>query len=429
MPVEVTVRWEQQFRQVLQDIVEQGKRVAPVQAGASASNRRNDGFIDLNNYQFTLKDPRDRILVNPALKSDLYLAVARFIYMISGSDQLDDISFYTDKVRGYSDDGLCIPGSNYGTRLFRPRPGLNQIKEAVERIKTDPGTRRAAAIIWQPEDAARESSDIPCAFGMSFYVRNGCLNTTTLMRSNAACRLLHWNIFEFTLIAELVSIMAGVPLGEYTQFAVSMHIFDSEMSRVRAVIQDQSVPCPAMTPMTPTDWSDLCKLAQFSSDLRAATNALTNFTYQDFLSKCDEFDPYWADFAKVLLAFSLFKNNLIRAGNHVSDEIQSESFRVVLKHRAAENDQEIAKLEENPILLESRAALVRASSKYPDLDLEQREDLWRDWSKQQEEDTAIVGARFRNEGVSEKEWERRIQALIVRGEQEQVQKALFSDEE
>ena len=37
--------------------------------------------------------------------------------------------------------------------------------------------RRAANVIWKPEDALRISKDIPCAFGLFYFPRDGELLT------------------------------------------------------------------------------------------------------------------------------------------------------------------------------------------------------------------------------------------------------------
>lgn len=423
----VQVRWEQQFRQVLHDIIQSGEQV---KADISSSVGSNQQFIDLNNYLFTLTNPRDRILANPLRNLNLYSAIARFVWMCSGSDRIADIAFYEPQVKRFTDDQISVPGSNYGTRIFQPRPGLNQVLAAVERLKKDQGTRRSAVIVWQPEDAVRESNDIPCTFGLSFYVRGDKLNITTIMRSNAAFRLLPFNVFEFTLLGELVSVLTGIPLGEYTTFAVSMHIYESELTKVRQVLDNDAIePCAEMDPMPlDTTWDDICRLVQFSNAIRAATEGLTNYNYQEWLKTCDEFDPYWGDFAKALLAFSLFKNNLIRAGNYIIDLIRGDAFRLLLNRHPMAEDRELLKLEESVVLLETRLNLLRAEQNYPELTLEERESLWRAWSKEHEVNTASAEARYRNKGLTEMDWARLIKELRARRDEEKSQMSLFSEE-
>lgn len=145
-----SVRWEHLFSEVLSDIIRDGDHV---EAGKSQSVGSQRGFLELQNYQFSLVNPRDRVLVHPVRDFNLIGAVARFVWMCSGSDRTSDIAFYEPKIMGFSDDGISVPGSNYGTRLFQPRAGLNQVLSAVDRLRNDPSSRRAAATIWQPDDS------------------------------------------------------------------------------------------------------------------------------------------------------------------------------------------------------------------------------------------------------------------------------------
>ena len=176
-------RWDAVFKGVLSDVLNQGKSV---EAGKSKSVGSQKRTIEYLNHTFSLSNPQDRILWNPVRKLNLFGALARFFWMLAGSDRVQDIAFYEPRVLGFSDDAISIPGSNYGTRLLIAQPGLNQIKAIVERLQKERGTRRAAAVIYRPEDAVRESKDIPCAFGMAFHNRDDGVYMTMIMRSNAA---------------------------------------------------------------------------------------------------------------------------------------------------------------------------------------------------------------------------------------------------
>ena len=152
-------------------------------AGASLSVGSGKQSKEILNFTCVLTQPRSRLPHNPARKLNLPAAIARFVWMMAGSDRLADIAFYEPKVSFFSDDGIAVPGSSYGQRILRSRPGLNQLESAIARLKQDPSSRRAAISIYHPEDAVRESRDIPCAFGLFFHVREGVLIATTLMRS------------------------------------------------------------------------------------------------------------------------------------------------------------------------------------------------------------------------------------------------------
>lgn len=165
--------------------------------------------------------------------------------MMAGNDRLDDVRFYEsaglggDRSQGvgrFSDDRLAITGSNYGQRLFRPRPGLDQVESCVRLIRQDPNTRRAAMTVYQPEDAGRESGDIPCTFGVLLGPRDGRLHQTVVMRSNNAWHLLPYNIFEFTLLGEVIASEVNLELGTYHHFAVSMHLYSRNLEQATTAI-------------------------------------------------------------------------------------------------------------------------------------------------------------------------------------------------
>src|SRR5216683_2716391 len=156
-------RWDEIFQDVLRELLAETE---PVIAGKSKSVGSERSTLERLNYQFTLSDPRDRILWNPVRSLSVYGAIARFFWMLSGNERLKDIAFYEPKVLGFTDNALTVPGSNYGKRLFMPEPGLDQIRAIIERLQREPWTRRAAGVVYRPEDAVRESKDIPCAFGL-----------------------------------------------------------------------------------------------------------------------------------------------------------------------------------------------------------------------------------------------------------------------
>jgi thymidylate synthase len=211
----------------LQDLLEEG---SVSQQGESLSVGSGKETKEILNYAVAITSPRERLVFNAKRKLNLPAAVARFVWMMAASDRLADIAFYEDKVRKFSDNGITIPGSSYGQRILNPRPGLNQLESVIDRLKKDAGSRRAAISVYQAEDAMRESSDIPCTFGLFYHVREGRLLTTTLMRSNNAFLLLPYNIFEFSLLAEVVAAELEIPLGTLTHHAISMHVYDHRIA-------------------------------------------------------------------------------------------------------------------------------------------------------------------------------------------------------
>src|SRR5687768_5860189 len=122
---------DEAFVQTLAHVMDDGTEVAPTESMSTGSQK---GFKEVMNYETTLQAPRERLIHNPLRTLNLPAAVARFVWMMAGSDRLHDIAFYEEKVRFFTDDGVSVPGSNYGQRILQPRPGLNQLKAVIERL-------------------------------------------------------------------------------------------------------------------------------------------------------------------------------------------------------------------------------------------------------------------------------------------------------
>jgi len=278
-----------------------------------SSGNRLDGVGDSRGpsweflgYTTGLFDPRSRVSVAPAAPLNTLGAVARFVWLLAGSDRLEDIAYYEPRVGTFTDDGLSVPGSSYGRRLFNAAPGTNQINGVVRELKTHPGSRRAAAVVWLPEDAVRASNDIPCTFGLFFHIRDGGLVMTTVMRSNNAVTLLPYNFFEFSMLGEIVATEVGVPFDRYVHWAASMHVFESFAASVDAVIADPHLASVQMPPMPAGDALQKgLALARHEAKLRHAATLEEVLVVAAAARK--ELGDYWSDLFNVLLAYGLAK--------------------------------------------------------------------------------------------------------------------------
>lgn len=400
-------RWDQIFQNILIDLDQRGSSVRSDQRLSVGDGRDT---LELRNHQFSLADPRDRILWNPERSFNVYGAIARFFWMLSGSDRLKDIAFYEPKVLPFSDDALTLPGSDYGRRLLMPEPGVDQINAIVQRIREDAGTRRAVAAIYQPQDAVRESKDIPCAFGLAFHARADRLHMTMIMRSNAAWRLLPYNVFEFTLLGELVSVLAGVPLGEYTHIALSLHLYrDTEQKLAQAAAAWECTDLPAPMPaMPPTSWNDVKQMLGWESDVRYAAAGINVTNFRDYLRRCeDQCAPYWVQLCLPLLAYALLRNNKIDAAMTVLERIDAPLRAALIGHHMMKR-LDIPGIEDHPVLLESRLNLLRYANQQqrPESD---REALWTAYHQEVVDGirTEPAGARMRMEPVTLDGWARR----------------------
>ena len=273
-----------------------------------------DNSFELRNYQTGVSMPQARIMAHPARPLNIVVAVARFVWLVAGNNRVEDIAYYEPKVRGFSDNQLTVPGSDYGARLFEPRPGLNQIDGVIDRLAANFATRQAAAVVWAPEDAVRASRDIPCTFGMFFDmpsspIKPPQLNMTTIMRSNNAFRILPFNLFEFTMLQECIASELNCETGSYTHWAASMHVYDNsfEWDATRRIADTEAADSILMPHMPFGDGlSQAREVARLEAELRHASNE------KQLLAVMEQASPlhnYWLELLAILYCWGAAKRD------------------------------------------------------------------------------------------------------------------------
>lgn len=287
---ELPVSVDDALRTALEDILTYGTTVT--------DGRTGESFRELFAYQTGMSSPRRRILGNSARRLDIIGAIGRFVWMLRGDDALSPIAFYVPAAEGFSPDGLRLPGSNYGARIRRPQPGVDQLVGVVQRLHQDPLSRQAAAVVWNPFDAVRDPFDIPCAFGTQYHCRDGGLRATTIMRSNKPS-VLPINFFEFSLLAEMVAGELGLPLQRYVHWTGALQVPEREWdsARAAAVADGHGPEMPAM-PSDPGPLAQGRALARLEERIRTSHNERE---LAEAMAACqDQLHPYWEAFGRVL---------------------------------------------------------------------------------------------------------------------------------
>jgi thymidylate synthase len=304
------------YRQILSDILKQGKEIKAKKTLSTGSEKITK---DLWNYSIKLENPTDNIVKSEINKFKVAGAVSRFIWMMGANNRIKDIEFYWGKgVGNFSDDEIIMPGSNYGARMITPRPGMNQIESVIDRLKTNPTTRRGAISIYHPEDAVRNSKDIPCAFGIFYTIRDSKLNTTIIMRSNNASFLFPYNIFEFSLLSEVIANEVDVEMGEIHFQAVSMHLYENNFEKASKIIEETEFKDFSFSnpiPKSNNSLEEIKKLIKLEADLRHASMGITKDNVNTWIDNArEELDEYWVQFYLIILHFisekKLFDNEL-----------------------------------------------------------------------------------------------------------------------
>ncbi len=243
------------------------------------------------------------------------LAAARFLYLLTGRRDLAFIAPFSASVRRFSADGVTLGGSAYGARLFGARPGDDQVRRCAELIARRPGTKRAAATLFGPHCGDEDGVDVACCLGIVFTPRAGLLDVSVLMRANDALRLLPYNVFEFSMLAELVARLTGLRAGTYRHMAVSMHVRgqgDIDLAEVLCAAPAQSG-AVSMGEMPGLTWDTVTTLASLGTALSDCLNEPSVPAEHSALSVVSRSHalagPYWSDVLAAAAARGLAQKN------------------------------------------------------------------------------------------------------------------------
>lgn len=253
---------------------------------------------------FVIKNPRNRLMFSTHRPLNLSYAIANVIWVLTGSDDVEMISFYNVRGRNFSDDGVTVPSAP-GKRIFSPEGRSNQFDRIVRKLKDDPSSRRAIIQILLPSDVARETRDVSCLISLQFVVRNDELSCIAYMRSQSALTVMPYDVFLFSMLQETVAVSLGLKLGPYFHICGSMHYYDDETESLQKVTgSDYPIPneMAAMRDATPKTRE---ALRRTECDVRRLLGEK-----QPHLIDCGRYDldDYWKNLLKLMVKDYLIKN-------------------------------------------------------------------------------------------------------------------------
>lgn len=203
---------------------------------------RGESTSEVLDYQFSVVVPSDgpMITADPVRDAVMarYLAAEKRLYE---SGELSAEVWSAEASRFWS--GIANPdgtvNSNYGHLIWRNRSvpgGLTPWEWARGSLRADPDSRQAFARVSLPEHQREGVRDQPCTMHLMFMVRGGRLNLTVVMRSNDAVRGLAYDMPWFCHCQLRMADELGLPVGTYTHFAHSMHLYDRDRGTAEGML-------------------------------------------------------------------------------------------------------------------------------------------------------------------------------------------------
>lgn len=139
---------------------------------------------------------------------------------------IDDEAFATK----YGDLGHIY---GYQWRHWETKDGgfIDQIKDVIEMIKTNPDSRRLIVSAWNPEDVPTMALP-PCHTMFQFYVNDGKLSCQLYQRSADVFLGVPFNIASYALLTHLIAHETGLGVGEFVHTLGDAHLYVNHIQQM-----------------------------------------------------------------------------------------------------------------------------------------------------------------------------------------------------
>lgn len=184
--------------------------------------------IELNNVSFGLYWPDQSITTVRGISYPYLFAEA--IWYMTGREDVEFIGKFAKLWTRISDDGVTN-NSAYGAIMFH-RYGFDQVAKVIELLKKDPESRRAVINFNVPNEHVIETKDEVCTVMLQFMIRDDMLHCTAVMRSNDIWYGLPYDVAFFCSLQQYIANRVGVPVGYYTHFTSSLHVYENFVSEL-----------------------------------------------------------------------------------------------------------------------------------------------------------------------------------------------------
>ena len=190
--------------------------------GAQITDERGTRIKEILSLQMVVEDPyRDMIPVGYAWNEERLEEYAR--QLLSGDNPGFEYT-YGERLRAWA-----LPGC----------PPLDQIEQAISRLRSSSSSRRATAVTWiAPLDSRKE--EVPCMIVDDFKLRDGRLNLSIFFRSHDYAGAYPANLYGLARLLQYVAGEVGAEPGSISTTSASAHIYEHDWDWVERMLFGRS---------------------------------------------------------------------------------------------------------------------------------------------------------------------------------------------
>jgi thymidylate synthase len=122
---------------------------------------------------------------------------------------------------------------------------IDQLKDVIQAIKTNPDSRRLIVTAWSPEDIPAMALP-PCHTLFQFYVAEGRLSCQLYQRSADLFLGVPFNIASYALLTHMIAHECGLDVGDFVHTLGDAHIYVNHLEQVEMQLGREPRPLPAL---------------------------------------------------------------------------------------------------------------------------------------------------------------------------------------
>jgi thymidylate synthase len=243
--------------------------------GARKTDRTGTGTLSIFGHQMRFDLAAGFPLVTTK-KVHLKSIIHELIWFLSGDTNIAYLKANGVSIWDAWADAAGDLGPVYGAQ-WRSWPtgdggSIDQIRDVVEQIRTNPDSRRLIVSAWNPAEVDRMALP-PCHCLFQFYVADGRLSCQLYQRSADIFLGLPFNIASYALLTLMMAQVAGLKPGEFVLSLGDAHLYANHLEQARLQLERDPRPLPTMR-------------------LNPEVNAIFDFVYDDFTLEGYEPHPH-----------------------------------------------------------------------------------------------------------------------------------------
>jgi thymidylate synthase len=139
---------------------------------------------------------------------------------------------------------------------------IDQIQDVLDRIKTDPDSRRLIVVAWNVGEVAKMALP-PCHLLFQFYVADGKLSCQLYQRSCDVFLGVPFNIASYALLTHMMAQQSGLDVGEFIWTGGDVHLYANHLEQTEEQLAREPYPLPQL-------------------NIKRKPNSISEYQFEDF---------------------------------------------------------------------------------------------------------------------------------------------------